>query len=72
MKFFEELVNFDVEVHDACMAELKRQRDSLLYERLTLSQDKDKILELSEKGQILKTSKDLINHFIYFLSYWYI
>ena len=40
--------------------ELQRQRDSLLYERLILSADKDKILELSEKGQILKTSKDLV------------
>ena len=40
--------------------ELQRQRDSLLYERLTLSADKNKILELSEKGQILKTSKDLV------------
>ena len=39
---------------------LQRQRDSLLYERLTLSADKEKILELSEKGQILKTSKDLV------------
>lgn len=32
--------------------ELQRQRDSLLYERLTLSADKEKILELSEKGQM--------------------
>ena len=40
--------------------ELQRQRDSLLYERLTLSADKNKILELSEKGQVLKTSKDLV------------
>lgn len=40
--------------------ELQRQRDSLLYERLTLSADKEKILELSEKGQILKTNKDLV------------
>lgn len=40
--------------------ELKRQISSLLYERLTLSADKEKVLELSEKGQILKTSKDLI------------
>ena len=29
--------------------ELQRQRDSLLYERLTISADKEKILELSEK-----------------------
>ncbi len=40
--------------------ELQRQKDSLLYERLILSADKEKILELSEKGQILKTSKDLV------------
>ena len=40
--------------------ELQRQRDSLLYERLTISADKEKILELSEKSQILKTSKDLV------------
>ena len=40
--------------------ELQRQRDSLLYERLTLSQNKEKVLELAEKGQILKTGKDLI------------
>lgn len=40
--------------------ELQRQRGSLLYERLTISADKEKILELSEKGQILKTSKDLV------------
>ena len=40
--------------------ELQRQRDSLLYERLTLSANKEKILELAEKGQILKTSKDLV------------
>ena len=32
--------------------ELQRQRDSLLYERLILSADKNKILELSEKEQL--------------------
>ena len=40
--------------------ELQRQKDSLLYERLIISADKEKILELSEKGQVLRTSKDLI------------
>lgn len=40
--------------------ELQRQRDSLLYERLTISANKEKIIELSKKGQIIKTSKDLI------------
>lgn len=40
--------------------ELQRQRDSLLYERLSLSADKEKVLELAEKGQILESSKDLV------------
>ena len=40
--------------------ELERQIGSLLYERLALSADKQKVLELAEKGQILKTSKDLV------------
>ncbi len=40
--------------------ELQRQRDSLLYERLMISADKEKKLELSEKGQVLKTCKDLV------------
>lgn len=40
--------------------ELERQIGSLLYERLVLSADKQKVLELAEKGQILKTSKDLV------------
>lgn len=40
--------------------ELERQIGSLLYERLALSADKQKILELAEKGHELKTSKDLV------------
>ncbi len=40
--------------------ELQRQIGSLLYERLALSANKEKILELAEKGQILKSSKDLV------------
>ena len=40
--------------------ELQRQKNSLLYERLALSQDKTKVLELAEKGQIIKTGKDLV------------
>ena len=39
---------------------MQRQKNSLLYERLALSQDKAKVLELSEKGQIIKTGKDLV------------
>jgi len=40
--------------------ELQRQRDSLFYERLIAAKNKDKILELAEKGQIIKTGKDLV------------
>ncbi|MCI9279367.1 MAG: DUF1016 domain-containing protein [Bacilli bacterium] len=40
--------------------ELGRQIGSLLYERLALSTNKEKILELAEKGQILESSKDLV------------
>jgi len=40
--------------------ELQRQRDSLLYERLILSADKEKILELAQNGQELKEGKDLV------------
>lgn len=40
--------------------ELQRQKNSLLYERLILSKDKEKVLELSEKGQILRDGKDLV------------
>ena len=40
--------------------ELQRQIGSLLYERLLLSGDKNKVLELAEKGHELKESKDLV------------
>lgn len=40
--------------------ELQRQIGSLLYERLALSTDKEKILELAEKGQVLESGKDLV------------
>ena len=40
--------------------ELQRQRDSLLYERLITAKDKEKIMELSQKGHIIKTGKDLV------------
>lgn len=39
---------------------MQRQKNSLLYERLILSKDKEKVLELAEKGQVLKTGKDLV------------
>lgn len=40
--------------------ELQRQKDSLLYERLLLSKNKNNINELAEQGHQIKESKDLI------------
>jgi predicted nuclease of restriction endonuclease-like (RecB) superfamily len=48
------------EKYDWSVRELKRQYDSTLYTRLALSRDKDGILKLSEKGQIIEKPKDLI------------
>ena len=42
------------------LRELERQYDSSLYERLALSRDKQGILELSRKGQIVEKPQDLI------------
>jgi len=40
--------------------ELRRQTGSLLYERLALSKDKQKVLELAKNGQVLEQGKDLV------------
>ncbi len=40
--------------------ELQRQYDTALYTRLALSRNKEEVLKLSEKGQILESPKDLI------------
>ncbi len=40
--------------------ELQRQIGSLLYERLALSANKEKVLALAEKGQELKEGKDFV------------
>ena len=40
--------------------ELNRQFDSALYQRLALSRDKDKILELSKKGQLVEKPEDIL------------
>ena len=39
---------------------LERQINSLLYERLALSKDREKVLELSTKGQVIQEPKDII------------
>lgn len=48
------------EKYNWSVRELKRQYDSALYTRLALSRDKEGILELSQKGQIIEKPKDLI------------
>ena len=40
--------------------ELQRQIASLLYERLAISKNKGNVLELAQKGQVLRTGKDLV------------
>ncbi|MDR6969500.1 putative nuclease of restriction endonuclease-like (RecB) superfamily [Flavobacterium arsenatis] len=42
------------------LRELKRQYDSALYTRLSLSRDKEEIQRLSEKGLIVEKPKDII------------
>ncbi len=40
--------------------ELRRQKDSALFQRLALSRDKEGILKLSQQGQIIDNEKDLV------------
>ena len=40
--------------NDWSLSELKSQYDSSLYERLALSKNKDEVILLSEKGQIIE------------------
>ena len=40
--------------------ELNRQCSSALYERLALSRNKDKVMELAEKGQIVEKPQDML------------
>ncbi|WP_412466046.1 PDDEXK nuclease domain-containing protein [Pedobacter sp. KLB.chiD] len=42
------------------LRELQRQYDSALYTRLALSKNKEEVLSLGQKGQIIEKSKDLI------------
>ena len=46
--------------NDWSLAELKRQFNSALYERLLLSTDKDKVYEISQKGQIIEKAADIV------------
>lgn len=42
------------------LRELRRQISSSLFERLALSREKEKVKELSVKGHIISSSKDLV------------
>lgn len=42
------------------LRELQRQHDSALYTRLALSKNKEEVLSLGQKGQIIEKNKDLI------------
>ena len=42
------------------LRELQRQYDAALYTRLALSKNKEEIIQLSEKGQIIEKPRDLI------------
>ena len=46
--------------NDWSLSELKRQYDSSLYERLALSKNKDEVILLSQKGQIVEKPADAI------------
>ncbi len=46
--------------NDWSLSELKRQYDSSLYERLALSRDKDKVMLLAQKGQVIDTPTDVV------------
>ena len=53
---------YELEIADNgwTVKEFQRQFDTSLYERLALSRDKEKVRELSEKGQIVETPQDLL------------
>lgn len=50
----------EAESENWSVRELDRQINSLLFERLALSRNKEKVKALSEKGQILESPRDLV------------
>lgn len=48
------------EMENWSFREMKRQIDSSLFERLSLSKDKKAVLKLAEKGQLIESPNDLI------------
>jgi predicted DNA-binding WGR domain protein len=53
---------YEIEAHknNWSLRELQRQYDTALYTRLAISRNKDEVLALSTKGQIIETPKDSI------------
>ncbi len=50
------------EIENWTVRELKRQKKTGLFHRIALSKDKEKILELAQKGQIIQSEQDLIKN----------
>lgn len=50
----------EAEAESWSVRELDRQINSLLFERLALSRDKEKVKSLAEQGQILESPRDLV------------
>ena len=46
--------------NDWSLSKLKRQYNSALYERLTLSTDKEKVYGLAQEGQKIEIPKDAV------------
>lgn len=50
----------ETEKENWSVRELSRQINSMLFERIALSKEKKKVIELSKKGQIIEKAQDLI------------
>ncbi|MDR0506861.1 MAG: PDDEXK nuclease domain-containing protein [Dysgonamonadaceae bacterium] len=48
------------EIEKWSVAELKRQKDSGLFLRLALSKEKEKVLQLAKRGQIIESPEDVV------------
>lgn len=58
----------ECEKNNRSVRELRRQMNTALYDRIALSKDKQRVKDLSKKGQIVEKAKDLIKE-PYFLEF---
>jgi len=49
-----------IQLENWSVAELKRQKDSALFLRLALSKEKEKVLQLSKRGQVVESPEDIV------------